>query len=135
MPNLEALREWVADLRSGKFRQTTGRLFDGTGHCCLGVACESHKRVTGAGEWQYVEGGVWEYAGVEDVLPPPVAKWLGLNENPTLESEAGNDCLPPAASELNDSRRWTFTEITDALCRNYGLDLSEAPTVPHQTED
>lgn len=31
--------KWVKALRSGKYKQTTGRLQDGKGYCCLGVAC------------------------------------------------------------------------------------------------
>lgn len=31
--------KWVKALRSGKFRQTQGRLQDGNAYCCLGVLC------------------------------------------------------------------------------------------------
>lgn len=33
--------QWVAALRSGEFKQATGRLYKGwgDGYCCLGVAC------------------------------------------------------------------------------------------------
>jgi hypothetical protein len=36
-PNLKA--KWVEALRSGEFNQTTGRLHDYEGFCCLGVLC------------------------------------------------------------------------------------------------
>lgn len=32
-------RRWVAALRSGKYKQTVGNLYDGGGFCCLGVMC------------------------------------------------------------------------------------------------
>lgn len=32
--------QWVADLRSGNYKQTAGRLHDERGYCCLGVLCE-----------------------------------------------------------------------------------------------
>lgn len=34
-------RKWLAALRSGKYKQTTGALYDSTndGFCCLGVLC------------------------------------------------------------------------------------------------
>jgi len=31
--------KWLSALESGEFQQTKGRLFDGKGYCCLGVAC------------------------------------------------------------------------------------------------
>lgn len=31
--------DWIAALRSGRYPQTTGRLKDAFGYCCLGVAC------------------------------------------------------------------------------------------------
>lgn len=38
-------RKWIAALRSGKFKQGHGRLFDHkeNSYCCLGVACKVHK--------------------------------------------------------------------------------------------
>lgn len=40
--------KWIEALRSGEYAQTTGRLQDFEGYCCLGVACElfapSHDR-------------------------------------------------------------------------------------------
>ena len=32
--------KWLEALRSGKYKQTTGRLQDSKGFCCLGVACD-----------------------------------------------------------------------------------------------
>ena len=32
--------DWIAALRSGEFKQTRGRMFDGEGYCCLGVLCK-----------------------------------------------------------------------------------------------
>jgi hypothetical protein len=32
--------KWVKALRSGKYRQTAGKLQDYKGYCCLGVLCE-----------------------------------------------------------------------------------------------
>lgn len=36
----EFAEAWVKALRSGKYKQGVGKLFDGELHCCLGVACE-----------------------------------------------------------------------------------------------
>lgn len=37
-PALKA--KWVSALRSGDYLQARGTLFDGKGHCCLGVLCK-----------------------------------------------------------------------------------------------
>lgn len=40
MDKAELKRKWIEALRSGRYRQTTGRLTDGEGgYCCLGVLC------------------------------------------------------------------------------------------------
>lgn len=36
----ELQEKWLTELESGKHTQCAGRLFDGIGHCCLGIACE-----------------------------------------------------------------------------------------------
>jgi hypothetical protein len=33
--------KWLADLRSGNYKQTKSVLYDGAGYCCLGVLCAS----------------------------------------------------------------------------------------------
>lgn len=40
MLTTEQIREWVAALRSGLYKQGRGRLKRGRGYCCLGVANE-----------------------------------------------------------------------------------------------
>jgi len=37
----EPIRLWIADLRSGKYKQSTGNLHNDSGYCCLGVACKT----------------------------------------------------------------------------------------------
>ena len=37
--------EWVKALRSGEFKQGTGRLQDGDAYCCLGVLCLVAERI------------------------------------------------------------------------------------------
>lgn len=34
------IKTWTKALRSGKYKQTTKKLQDNKGYCCLGVACE-----------------------------------------------------------------------------------------------
>jgi hypothetical protein len=37
--NLEIKEQWVAALRSGKFKQAKYKLKENEGYCCLGVLC------------------------------------------------------------------------------------------------
>jgi hypothetical protein len=81
----EQARElWVKALRSGDYEQTTGDLRNGTGFCCLGVACDLYANTEGEGAWgpsvlglsEFVMPGSKVYTSA---LPPEVAKWLGLS--------------------------------------------------------
>jgi len=39
-PGKKQIQKWVLALRSGEYSQTTGKLQDEQGYCCLGVACD-----------------------------------------------------------------------------------------------
>ena len=45
------LRRWVEALRSGEYKQGTGRLRSGDEYCCLGVACDVYRLTTKKGRW------------------------------------------------------------------------------------
>lgn len=108
---------WVAKLREEGRRQTKFALRDASGaQCCLDVLCEvavedniidAPKLLAGVYEYHYVteEGhGIWE----EHVLPDPVWRWAGLQDNnPNVGAWA--------AAELNDSLNYSFPEIADAI--------------------
>lgn len=44
----DAAKKWVAALRSGNYSQCAGKLTNGEGYCCLGVA---EKVLNPAGDW------------------------------------------------------------------------------------
>lgn len=105
----ERNREWVKDLRSGKFTQIQKRLADsfeeGTGRCCLGVACETFQRLTEA------EHGSPVYGGVPN---DPVRDFFGWDgNNPILGDRA--------ASNQNDYQGKSFDEIADLIEQEFGL--------------
>lgn len=122
MPNVEAIREWVADLRSGKYAQTTNVLRHEDAYCCLGVACETYRRVTGHGQWKDEDGELYfsaneDLSGAEDqTLPEGVQRWLGVEDNDPRPVMDGD---PTHATELNDNQRLTFAEIAGAVERTY----------------
>jgi hypothetical protein len=37
MKDVVLIRRWIAALRSGGYKQCMGRLYDGSGYCCIGV--------------------------------------------------------------------------------------------------
>lgn len=129
---------WVDRLRSGTIPQGTGRLALGTSAtgipekmCCLGVACEVYREVTGNGEWDRIAG--WHFCigdtAVDTHLPKEVAEWLGINfddpdaESPYVKVEFGS--IPGGVDEkvplieLNDTYTWDFDQIADAIERTY----------------
>lgn len=123
MPNVEAIRAWVEDLRSGQYKQGKNVLRHGDAYCCMGVACETHKRLANL-PYEWVDGddvGDLAYAREDQVLPDPVVDWLGVGSiDPELDTE---DEFSPhdSCSTLNDIRGWTFAQIADALERTYLL--------------
>ena len=81
--NPERKRIWVAALRSGKFRQTVGKLADAAGYCCYGVACvlSGVRKEFNITRDRYLFGEPesnnqrWEH------MPPSVSAWLGIPPN------------------------------------------------------
>ncbi len=95
-------QKWVAALRSGKYNQTTGRLKDEIGYCCLGVLCEiSEARADGPGKYieNYTEVGLKSMTGKLDPYYEPNMDTLSL-------------------SKLNDEG-YTFNEIADIIQIEY----------------
>lgn len=114
--------KWVAALRSDEYQQTTGRLRDENGYCCLGVACDV-ARSEGLGDW---DGNHFDtQCGQEDqVLTRDVADWLGLaNSNGGLTTAGADafrgvepeDFLTSNLAKLNDDDGLTFDAIADVI--------------------
>lgn len=86
----ELKQKWVTALRSGEYKQTTGRLErieNGTlvGNCCLGVLC----RV--AGIIPKNEGGIVLFNGAEGILTSELTKTFGLENFDIHELMRMND--------------------------------------------
>lgn len=100
-PNKARLRQWVKALRSGKYKQDTGRLGDAkTGYCCLGVACIA------------AEVGFNPDAGG---LPLAARRKYGFDSGDPLIAKHRT------AAEANDSFGWSFKRIAAAIEKYYGL--------------
>lgn len=96
---------WANALRSGEYLQTTDRLQDKDGYCCLGVACrlfiEPSKLVCDSNGYL-----VGDMPNCQDAAP----QWLQLI-NTDLDRKLGM-----GFSLLNDSaEQYTFDEIADII--------------------
>lgn len=95
---------WVKALRSGKYKQTKGRLKARNGAmCCLGVACH----ISELGAWE--PGGIYQAGGSASGLglPPLVQDWLGLTGSggpigggKHLDGENDNGVRFPALADI-----------------------------------
>lgn len=122
----EVKEKWLADLRSGKFRQGAGQLrryLTGEArpeHCCLGVLTEQHG-TTFNDDAGYPHAEVLEWAGViscenedyaEDQLfyvPTPADYYQRSGRNPGMFQPKQVDL-----AQVNDAG-YTFAEIADLI--------------------
>lgn len=109
--NREVVKEWVAELRSGKYTQGKRLLRSANDeYCCLGVLCElavKHGVIEPAelkspNAYGYGNGSEWYGA-----LPPLVTDWIGL-------STAAGGYVSRSLTELNDNGT-SFAEIADII--------------------
>jgi hypothetical protein len=109
MANRENISKWVDALRSGRYEQTTGRLANQEGYCCLGVACEVAIDSGVKLSRDTVTNGTILYDGNCDGLPYPVSEWLGLFDeyDPVLHGRR--------ASLWNDESLADFPKIASLI--------------------
>lgn len=114
--NINEFYKWIEALRSGKYKQTTGKLQDGVGYCCLGVACkvlifEDLQRK------DYLD----RLVDTEPQFQVYAPEWLKqINEDVIArqkeESARSEDTIFAASLiHLNDERGFTFDTIADVL--------------------
>jgi hypothetical protein len=111
--NIELVKEWIAALRSGKYKQGTGRLEDTTEgtFCCLGVAAKiavdhglaNRFETAGVGHYRTDKGG---YVEDEDYthLPPSLKPLFGIS-----------DFQQSQLIDMNDEEGNSFLEISDYI--------------------
>jgi hypothetical protein len=110
------LTDWLAALRSGKYKQGTGRLHYGNKYCCLGVACA-------VAEVPKVGGGFMFDGRNYSVLPPreilnsfalPEEMYSGCRS--TIFVQKGAFLM--SVDVLNDQNT-TFSEIANLIEATY----------------
>jgi hypothetical protein len=97
----ELKAKWVAALRSGEYKQCSGKLYDGVGYCCIGVLLKLDGVTE---EWMATHTMVLHRAknGPGDLLP--------MDDKQKLADM--NDGLN------GDLKRYTFAEIADYIEAN-----------------
>lgn len=139
--NPDNMRKFITALRSGEFKQDTGRLRrvlsrndDGDpneyGYCCLGVATEVAFR-NGVPENFFVrydddddpdnpsgfDMDIWD----DSTLTKPVREWLGIaSHNPELTAlDDASGLFPASATSWNDRLKAGFPKISDMFEAKY----------------
>jgi len=132
------IRDWVAALRSGTYRQCKGVLNDGAGMCCLGVATDLFiKLKPGIINWvEVVEDGRVVFAASDDpdkekaylnttYLPYAVSSFVGFSTGtPKVHVDFEDDRRTPLdpdrefLSNMNDSG-FTFEQIATYIEREF----------------
>src|SRR5258708_5541718 len=97
-------KKWVAALRSGKIKQTTGRLGRESGsRCCLGVLCDLAVKAKVIDDF-YLPGSA---------LPESVRTWAGLSfDLGNYVSKRGN---ARDLTDDNDTSKKSFAKIADII--------------------
>jgi hypothetical protein len=102
------VRTWTGALRSGRFRQATGRLRTDDGWCVLGIACHTYD----VGGW-HRDGEAWSYLGCRQELPAEVVEAFRLRTARGRYGPLGACCL----LHDNDESGRTFPEFADLIER------------------
>jgi len=112
--NVPVVKEWIDNLRSGKYQQGTGYLRTDGGpyadqFCCLGVLCDMYDKSKwrnggaaskeGTGVMSYIDGTLVSL----EMPPPSVLEWAGVPGG-----------LASDLAECNDSGE-TFAELADMI--------------------
>ena len=105
MTEKEQIKLWVAELRSGKYKQIRGWLNACGGYCCFGVACKiliPEPLLIISSHSNTISGG---YPSDQTHAP----KWL-KELNLDFIKKSGQ-----ALSHINDNTDFTFDEIADLI--------------------
>lgn len=95
--------KWVKALRSGKFKQGQGALYDEDGYCCLGVLC----KVVGAqGRCNSYGAKIFTYKGTREgcYLPEALAKEARISTR-----------SQQTLAKKNDRDNWSFGRIANYI--------------------
>lgn len=114
-PYTEDQLRWLDALESGEYAQAMGQLFDGSGYCCLGVACEAlgleRTQETIIFPDKPSREVIYRFGGERTVAPREVVERLKLLGNC---GDARGFSIPGLAG-MNDSGKFDFKAIADVI--------------------
>lgn len=106
--------KWIAALRSGEYQQAKGKLFDGIGYCCLGVACVINGVPLPRDSSETIPIGTM---GVPAILTGQGNGHVKTNYNPLVNKLATmNDGTREDSNP--DGKQYSFNEIADYIEKN-----------------
>ena len=115
--NKEIKAKWIKALRSGKYRQTRGKLKSRNGaFCCLGVLCD----IQGAkAVWQNdLDGGNYVFGG-DKISMPPKPYWAEVPRDQLDNLARRNDGYSWAGNPPSENfHKHSFSEIADYIEEN-----------------
>src|ERR1035437_1012294 len=112
----ENVQSYLEALRSGRYEQAQGSLREGNRFCCLGVACDVYRELTGKGAGD-TDVFVSDTGGDTNYMPPEVMKFYGFR-NRRGEYDVSGPNVPhkrKLADDDNDEDRKSFSEIADII--------------------
>lgn len=122
--NEDVKKKWIKALRSGKYKQTKGKLKSKyNSFCCLGVLCDLHSK-TFRTKWDGLINGQIKYLGCGVRLPDEVAQWAGLKHN-NPEVQVSPNFFPKrklkewSLSFKSDKQRMTLAACNDEINMNF----------------
>lgn len=101
----EVVKNWVAALRSGKYKETTETLRDSEGFCCLGVLCDLNRKDGGAPWVKNRHGHQFRYLGSFGMLSRSMMDFI---RGDNIEVNFGE------YAEMNDGGV-SFAELADKI--------------------
>lgn len=127
--NAEIAQKWIADLRSGKYKQGQGQLCDGKTHCCLGVLCEQAAAKEKLNDGQKCSRKLIDrqvrFDDRAGMLSPRIYSWAAMDGR--NRNEAGHACWPSMRGQYSPTRDLvmdnddgkTFAEIADIIEKHW----------------
>ena len=112
MKDQSVKKKWLRALRSGKFKQAQGDLYDGRAYCCLGVLAKikgAELKLGKYGEYEAYVGGKAVSADGENFLRP---RFAGLSRATQERLAELND------GKFNGGKRHSFKKIADYIEEN-----------------
>ena len=101
-------KRWVAALRSGKYEQAQGELFDGEGYCCLGVMCALRGATKKEMQGHPFPNDLHNFAKVFN-LDDATANYFDTNGGEAWQVPYRGEMVELA--DLNDGQRLSFNKI------------------------